>query len=371
MLFREMVDAGVAGNAETFCLMMVALGREGDLAGVESILKQVWKLDVNSLVNEDLVPTFTDLACSPDSPFYPTKTLLFTLAHVYGTNNTIPTALRLVDHVSRHYSVEIPREVWSELLQWTFVLSHSRKGLSAADKSLEIQKGANDIGKLPPKAVYNLWQTMVSEPYNIRPTMQMYNWLIVSLHRRRCWGEMQKYMDEAQWVAKRDIRRRNKARELFLASQRVGAPNHIIQLRQRDLAYASLRVSINRAYVQKWFRLLTKWGSIDRKFDLRWAGRNMPDIVAKYQHVWPMKLTYVVRTGEVTLILKKPLSKVTKRRKRWEEEQAQIMREEAMRHDDGHKRMRGFEGKVFKMKSRLSRTKNPIFQVASNYGKHM
>ena len=41
-----MVDAGISGNEETFCLIMVSMARDGDMTGVESILSRVSGTDI-------------------------------------------------------------------------------------------------------------------------------------------------------------------------------------------------------------------------------------------------------------------------------------------------------------------------------------
>jgi hypothetical protein len=118
-LFRQTVESEVPGNEETFCLMITAMGREGDLDSIANILKRVWQIDVEALLAADETSVPSARSYPEDSPFYPSNKLLFTLAHAYGTNNNIPLALQLVDYVSNQYSLPIPIEVWNELFQWT------------------------------------------------------------------------------------------------------------------------------------------------------------------------------------------------------------------------------------------------------------
>ncbi|ERF73354.1 hypothetical protein EPUS_08296 [Endocarpon pusillum Z07020] len=164
--FRRMVSQKIEGNEETFTNLMVAMGREADLAGAKSILKSVYNIDVDLLlqVDEEEVetPTFYEL----DSPLRPTARLLYTIAHVFGSNNEIELALKLVDFVSRQYDLRIPFNVWMHLFDWTFVLSRWRS-------TIQKRKGLG-IGQLPPAIMDMLWTQMTDEPHNIKPDVVMH-----------------------------------------------------------------------------------------------------------------------------------------------------------------------------------------------------
>lgn len=169
-----MLKDGAVANEESFRIVMTALAREGDLETVQSILHRMWNINVDGLRKgkdeEALKPKYMD----PSNPLRPTANLLFTVAHAFGINNDIPIALRLVDFIARHYDLQIPRETWEQLFEWTFVLSLPRTGVKArTDGTRE--------GELPQQAVANLWNTMTGTAYLIKPTMGMYNHLMRNL----------------------------------------------------------------------------------------------------------------------------------------------------------------------------------------------
>jgi hypothetical protein len=280
LLFRQMVDSGLSGNEETFCYMMVALAREGDMSGVASILKRVWGVDVEALMNSRDSEVKSELRYTKDSPFYPSSHLLFAIAHVYCINNAIPTALRVVDYVSRYYAVTIPKDVWNELLQWTYVLA-CRRGRS--DQYYErhgLDRAANNVGQLPQEAVLNLWNTMTSEPYNIQPTIQMYDRLIRNLSQRKRWGEMQLYIDKAQSLHKKDCLELYRRQTLLtLAATTHRSSQSLLDCRVRDTAYQTLRVSRNKQYMRNWLSILLRRGSKDLAFDEDFIFRNVPRIM--------------------------------------------------------------------------------------------
>ncbi len=296
-LFREMVQAGVSGNEETFCLMMAALAREGDMPRVASILQRVWNIDVQRLMSSNESETLSAKSYLPDSPFYPSEMLLYTISHAYGINNQIPTALRLVDFVSSQYSIPISTNVWNELLQWTFVLSNKPKVLKRRGKVIDTGK---EINQLPPEAVSNLWKAMISEPYNVKPTIEMYNRLIINLSRQERYGEMQIRMEEARRLLIEDVRRLSHLQALFNATTRRPSPMHLAEQRMRDLLFARLRVRLNRMYVKRWVRRLVYHGSNSLKYSDEWSAQNVPNIVKNWSLFVPSKVKYSIRSGVVS-----------------------------------------------------------------------
>jgi hypothetical protein len=296
-LFREMVGVRVTGNEETFCLMAVALAREGDMPGVASILQRVWDIDVQRLMTSNDSETPPARVYRPDSPFYPSSMLLDTIAHAYGINNQIPTALRLIDYVSGQYSIPIPTNVWNELLQWTFVLSIEPKDMK---RQGEVRDTGKEIGLLPPEAVTNLWKAMVSEPYNVKPTMEMYNRLIINLWRRQRYGEMQVRMEEARSLLKQALRQLSRKQVIFNATTLQRSPAHLTEQRMRDLIFAQLRVRRNRMYVERWVRLLITHPSRNMKYDDKFSSQNIPNIIKNWSLFVPFKIRYSIRSGLVT-----------------------------------------------------------------------
>jgi hypothetical protein len=297
LLFRQMVEAGISGNEETFCLMMVSMAREGDMSAVASILRRVWNIDVEQLLNSNDSKLPPAKSYKPDSPFHPTDILLYTIAHAFGVNNQIPIALRLVDYISGQYAVPIPTNVWNELLRWTFVLSTEPQTRKRNNEPVDTGK---EIGQLPPEAVTSLWDTMVSKPYNVKPTMEMYNRLITNLYYRQKYREMQIRMEEARRLLKEAVRKLSHMQAIFYATTRYPSPVHLAERRMRDLLLARLRVRRNRKYAERWVRLLIKHGSQSLKYTDGWSDQNLPNIIKDWSLFLPEMLHYPIRSGEVS-----------------------------------------------------------------------
>ena len=274
-LFSNMVNKGIVADEKTFCLLMTAMAREGDLVGPKSILRKVWDVDVETLLSQDDNAIQSAEILPTSSPVYPSKYLLFTVARIFGTNNEISTALRVVDHISRKYSLEIPREVWAQLLEWTFVLASRRYGNRKSD-------GAQ-IGQLPLQSVESLWITMVSEPYNVKPTIPMHNRLIKSLWRRDMIDPMLSKMRYGKqgWLFKR-AQLNNKFRLLQEAEANTtyAAKIHTsIEAMRKEVRLLQLYEARDFAMVRRWVRLLfagRRWNWEGERNRLAWQLRGVP-----------------------------------------------------------------------------------------------
>ncbi|KAF4628617.1 hypothetical protein G7Y89_g9536 [Cudoniella acicularis] len=290
-LFREMIDAGISGNEETFCYIMVALGREGDLAGIASILKRVWGIDVEGLGSSNLENPVKRYKLH--SPLHPSEQLCFTIAHVYGINNDVPTALRLVDYVSGKYSIPITLNVWKELLEWTYVLSVPRRPRRLDDGTYDHSASA---GQLPRQAIANLWKTMTSSPYNAIPTIQMYDRLISNLLSRQRFGEAQAHMENARRLYKNNLK--HLGNQMFtVGTTSFATQSPIYDARTRELDLTELESRRHRQYIRKWTRLLLKRGNRYLKGNTEWAPRGIPYVVETWKLFLPHRLVNHTSTG--------------------------------------------------------------------------
>lgn len=196
-LFDQMVARGLELDESTYIQLMMASSREGHIASVKNILKRAWNIEVDILVRQgegQHLPPVTK--CARSSPLHPTPRLLFAVAHMFGSNNDLPTALQLVDFISRQYGVAIPHYVWYEIFEWTFVLSKRSYSHHAADKRIgQIQKDAL------PKIYSSLTLT-----HKITPTMPIYNMLVKVAWERHSIYQMLDLM--------------RKGRDLYYATQR-------------------------------------------------------------------------------------------------------------------------------------------------------
>ncbi|PGG99217.1 hypothetical protein AJ79_08647 [Helicocarpus griseus UAMH5409] len=206
-LFDEMVANGHHPDESTYINVMVASSRENHIVAVENVLKTVWNIDVRSIMTSDdpgKVPPVAEF--EPSSPLHPSSRLLYAVAHIFGSNNDLSTALQLVDFISTHYNIPIPEHVWLELLEWSFVLSARRWGARAEE---------NSVGKVPKETVGTLYETMVNV-YKVKPTLPMYDMLISATWTQNSVETTKKYMREACVLFEESLMRRDAARHAFI-----------------------------------------------------------------------------------------------------------------------------------------------------------
>jgi hypothetical protein len=302
-VFDGMVHNGIFGDEETFSLMMVALAREGEIGHVNGILAKVWNIDVGRLMAANGVDVKSAKTYELGSPFRPSESLLLAVAHSYGINNQIPTALRLIDFISRSYSIRIPTPVWEELLKWTFLLS-----LKGAHKG---QAGDPNIGQLPPSALTDLWDTLIAEPYSVKPTITMYHDLIINLLRRQRFGEAAKRLQEARLIHMQNVHLyancisllnkqawfsnfdgsvakqrsiQSQARLLDLQREML----HRYQLMQRSRRYIK---GLVRRYITRSSKSLGGFGSF--------SAVGLPEFMLRFKSYLPNKVKYKTATGEI------------------------------------------------------------------------
>ncbi|KAI6894711.1 hypothetical protein KC334_g11991, partial [Hortaea werneckii] len=276
-MLQGLLGQGVQANEETWRVVILAAAREGDLGTVEKVMARVWGVEVGriGMEGEEEESTAKEgekggktaatnkktpkggkgkgkasnpnnfIPYPPTSPLHPTPALLTTLAHAYSINNALPTALKLVDYFSRCYALSIPHATWSELLEWTFVLSVPRTGQKA-------QHDGTKAGQLPLSAVGDLWGVMTGsgsstattgtetdqgkrgkpedgaaaaeegrKGYNVQPDMRMYDYLVKNLVLREMGPEILQRMQEGRQLYRHSRTAAREARIAFLREERM------------------------------------------------------------------------------------------------------------------------------------------------------
>lgn len=301
-IFNDLVRQGLNGNEATFCNLMVAMGREGDLASVKSVLKSVWNIDVDALDKYDEEelesPTFYD----DGSPLRPSGRLLSTVVHIFGTNNEVAVAGMLLDYISRNYNLDIPEVVWTNLLEWTFVLSIQHA-------SWRLQRGYGE-GRIARKAVESVYKVFHSEPYNVKPSIVDLMFRVKSrmaarnLDRtiddlRECMGILDAERTELSALYDR---MRSYLRQEHDGIFKDGvASKEFLQLK-REYILASLKLDCHIQLISIAVRNTFKkdnWPSQDFRRD--WPYRRLPQFVQEWADWLPNVLPYYTPTGHVRM----------------------------------------------------------------------
>jgi hypothetical protein len=318
-ILTVMLDRGLDANEKTYCSIITAAAREGEVDTVQSILRTAWDIDVQKIM--ELTPGHADLprakALPIDSEQYPTSKLLWTLAHAFCINNDIPKALRLIDYVSREYDLAISEETWSVLLEWTFVMARRRHGTAARDD--------RKTGQLPQASVQTLFNTMTTAPYFVQPTMGMYNHLVVSMYLREWTTKMLEIMEHAMSLKAESKDARDAAwshLRCFLTQQEKGQrylpPPSVVRRRYQT---AKVIDSRNSLWMKRWVRLF--FASMEHFHRRHKAGRTyanfhaftfgtVPRMLLEWREFAGARVKYDLPTGVLEIELQSEEEKLRK-----------------------------------------------------------
>ncbi|KIX08319.1 uncharacterized protein Z518_02975 [Rhinocladiella mackenziei CBS 650.93] len=301
--FNELVRQGLQGNEATFCNLMVAMGREGDIASVKSVLKSVWNIDVDALEHYDEEEIESPRFYEDDSPLRPSGRLLFSVVHIFGTNNQISVASMLLDYISRNYNLEIPEFVWSHLLEWTFVLA-------SQDRNYRIQKGFG-IGRVSGQAVESLYTVFHSEPFNVKPKIVD---LMFRVKVRAKKGMLDMTLEDIRECMRMLEEDRTNVSILYDKMRyhldrgyytlfKSGIPAADFLRLRREFVLASLKLECSLQLIIIAVRNVFKekeWPSAGR--GVEWPYRRLPGLVKEWSDFLPNIVPYYTPTGHVTLL---------------------------------------------------------------------
>lgn len=310
----QILRSEVSPDAETFRLVILGVAREGDIAMVKGILKTTWGVDVSALidnVDESYLSPRTNIP--RDSPMRLREDVLYAVAHAFGINNDISTAFRVVDYMSRAFNIPISDKTWEELFDRTYVLAIPRFGKS---------RFKSTVGQIERDNVSKLWKTMISEAYNVQPTITMYDKMVkMSLHQRRP-SDIWHYMQEGVVLYRRSRDRAHQSQaELEYAiaiheRQGVFSDTKInIYKRKAEFARYELLRKRDRTLVSRWCRALLFSTRLhySRDRDQDWSTVQIPAILLKMSPYMPRVVEYDTPGGQVSIQFKRGMYALAER----------------------------------------------------------
>ncbi|KAA8652598.1 uncharacterized protein ATNIH1004_001503 [Aspergillus tanneri] len=307
-IFHEMTEQGNVGDEMTYINVMLASARVGYVHGIKSILKTVWNVDVDALLrnaDKSRLPAVTDYERS--SPLYPSDRLLFAVAHTFGTTNDILAGLRAIEHISEEYNIPIPDTVWLELMERAFVLSRRRFGPDTDRKSR---------GKVSWDFLFSLYDTMTSETFKVRPTIEVHRYLAKTAWERCRLKDFKHHMELAYEILEETRRKSNTARSIlegYLQKQALSAASSSTTLVNSTVlqspAFAEavhtydilrLQVAQQTLIMEKLARLLLthhRWISRDNL--VTWERCLLPQVLEEWRNFLPHNFNYSTAGGMV------------------------------------------------------------------------
>ncbi|KAI1393192.1 uncharacterized protein F4822DRAFT_423656 [Hypoxylon trugodes] len=170
-LIYRLIRDGYPMDENLLCAFIVGLGRAGSLRFIGShMLHKYFGIRMKKLTYEEEAESQAgskELEIKQEKYIVrPTVRLMQTVAETYGGNAEIVTAIRLVVHISETFSIPIPRSVWQDLLEWTYVMS--------TPPASTAWKHADMRFKIPDSTTMELiWNAMVA--HNVEPGFEQYN----------------------------------------------------------------------------------------------------------------------------------------------------------------------------------------------------
>lgn len=282
-IYKRMIERGVTPNSMTFDIFMLAVARMGDIASIHRTLKEVWGVDIAVLGGPEAPESIQPLM-APDSPLYPSSHTLASVAVAFGSNDDVETAIRVIDHLTRRYKIPITIPSWVALLNWTYVFTRPP-------------------AILPKYSVINLWRIMTAAPYKVKPTLEMYDYLVRSLIARKMLPDAEIMINRGLRVFTRLISRAatsSAALEDTLHRFPRNSVNYdVLSELRRDAGLARREQLRGRSIIKRWIELLC----LGKGMRPEHSRIRVPNVVRKMRFFLAGTLIYVTPTGYVELRL--------------------------------------------------------------------
>lgn len=303
-IFADMQKLEFTPDEDTYINLLLGSARVGSREDMNDILKDVWMIDVKAILSKspDQLPAARPLVES--SPIYPTRKLLFAVAHAYGCNSQLKEALLIINYISQQYGIEITDDIWAELFERAFVLSRRRVGKF----SEEFSWGQVDRGLL-----FELKDMLRldGQPYD----MSVYQKLAKSTCHHRQYRPFQEVAREAYQLLRRTRRERNHALKVLenslnipLRIDSVFPPIEESVLREKcegpHVWRALEKYERLRLLVQQQQILMEKIveAAVDLKrwtdpWDFEWTHRLLPRFLAEWKDFLPESYSITLPSG--------------------------------------------------------------------------
>lgn len=170
-------------DTELLSVSLIAFARSSSLRSIkEFIFKSYYGIHIDEQSVPGRIEISGGIDLPADSPIRPNERFLSAIVDALGSMSHIALGMKLLDFVSRRYDVPIPRETWSNLLNWTYLCA------SKPFKPLRRLHGDFPSTATSAADVRLVWDVMTSEPYNIAPTFEDYDIYIKTLISQRAFG---------------------------------------------------------------------------------------------------------------------------------------------------------------------------------------
>ena len=304
--FQELNRRGFSGNEETYVDLMLAMSQAGDLAAVKSVLKSVWNVNVDLLLQYDEEEIESPTYYEEDSPLRPSGLLLSTIVSIFANHNDISLAYTLLDFVSRNYNLQVPVGVWTQLYDITFVLC-CKRGWGPGNQRYAA-RGEYNKGQLDGDTLAKFFDLITDEPHELKPTVVMLIMMARVQQDKRNLDRCLDYVRQALVALDEEKTNLSQLYDDLLTSINSRQPysddlSAFFLDRRHDFILQSMHVEKSLQYTLRMvYHVLQEheWAGGGKLTDL--AHRRIPELVKEFETFLPNELNYNTPTGHVRFI---------------------------------------------------------------------
>ena len=306
-MFREMGLKGIAPNTDTYCLLLESMGRSRNFHAAKALLKDVWGIDINTVLEEGNTTPSPKNRLTPGSFIYPNQKLLESIAVICGACYIKPNdTLRIIEHVSRQFAIPIEAITWNQVLQGAFNFDEYSRSDIWYGRVRDLRSW-----EYPKSRLDQTWKKMQASPHNFKPDLTMYHTMMRSYFVR---GQIKNLRDalleamELVEVHKFDIIVPDPD-DLFYDSTkwRVSLSEGRQRARAGSLEVSDIARSVfynERGYICFWLLVLlnrSSWHKNAERWPFgTWIHRMVPELLCKLWYYHPSEaLEYETLAGTV------------------------------------------------------------------------
>lgn len=289
-LLADMLRHNIRPTEETICHILVGFAREGDIKGFDNLLRNTWKTSGESFIS---FAKSSPSRVVVGNAVVPTQKLLKTICFCCCINNDLTKAVNLIETLSTSYKIDIPLQIWEDLVDWAYILTK---------KSIPGESGKYRLKKT---TVLGMWQALSKAPYNLTPTLRIYDRLIRAMwlnsYSMQMWNTMQSalslFEDQKRTEMMAWTKLKGHNRNDTSVDELKSARQHVDSL--------GLTSKRNSQYLKSWLRLLF---AISRhECRQKYLRNELCHVIipcmfkGRWSRFLPSKIRYYIPTGLVTI----------------------------------------------------------------------
>lgn len=277
------------GDERLMCAFLKANSHSGRLEASNRLLKMYWGISIQVDEQSGIVLVDGGLDYPQNSAMAPTEHLLDAVVHCYCSMGEVTVAVKLVDFISRRYSIPVPNQVWSDLLDYTRIMQ-----TKPAANEWAIARFRQKVVK--PDTVLDIWNICTQEPYNFQPGLQDYYNLIKSLIRKS--GSVRRPIEALRQIKSLHddaVRASEETWCELLQTTMQGVPNHAAYRRYREARARKDHVWYCFHYSSGQILKMIRPGRVDDDGGVR----EIPNLIGEFGQFMPRRIKYHIATGYV------------------------------------------------------------------------